>query len=538
MKKNSTLVLLGVLIILILCILGLTIYEDYFVDDNNDAKIYPMISLDIKIPNYTLINSKINNSYIYNLYSNNNDYLIKEININTRKEQLYSKKINSKCSLQNESSEVYIVCKNNNEIVAYNKKFETIIKRGINNLYEYILNKDNKYSVYDSNNIDYPIVKSAKCLYDCLYIRYNDLKDITSIYKNNELLEENIKYQEYVNGYITYKDNKIKIYTNETYKEFRSPINNLTSKVMTLSSNNYYLYVYDNNIIRVFNLYDGSNFSNIDIYKIDKKINNMYIYNNNLYIYTIDKIYILDISEIEENNIYNSLEYENKLINNKISYIENNYSLKVNIKDNPNYLNNNYKINAVTNYNDIIDALSYIEDYLLYYNKYFFQRFYEYGMDGLEIYFANDIKGLHNGFYDTDVVGVSFKKNNKYIIIVELYGKENVLNILNHETMHIIDNYLGLKGFNYNWNNYNKDDFNYSNVYYVNEIFKDTLNNNKNPNEIYFIDNYARSSEVEDRARIYEYICKKESFIGYPHLNAKVNYLKSVLASNFPELIF
>ena len=50
------------------------------------------------------------------------------------------------------------------------------------------------------------------------------------------------------------------------------------------------------------------------------------------------------------------------------------------------------------------------------------------------------------------------------------------------------------------------------------------------------MDNYARSNELEDRARMFEFICQGEEFSEYPHLHAKVSYIKQIVLANFPEL--
>ena len=56
--------------------------------------------------------------------------------------------------------------------------------------------------------------------------------------------------------------------------------------------------------------------------------------------------------------------------------------------------------------------------------------------------------------------------------------------------------------------------------------------------EIYFVDNYARTNEGEDRARLFESICSCKNYEEYPNLNNKMNYLKKVLTTNFPEISY
>ena len=104
--------------------------------------------------------------------------------------------------------------------------------------------------------------------------------------------------------------------------------------------------------------------------------------------------------------------------------------------------------------------------------------------------------------------------------------------------MHIIDAYLKLKDFSYDWNNLNPEYFTYQNVYYPNVLYKDVLGTGKFKDEIYFVDNYARTNEGEDRARLFESICSCKNYEEYPNLNNKMNYLKKVLTTNFPEISY
>ena len=93
MKKNTTLTLLLLLIIMLLVILGFKMYEDYNSDDVTKS-IYSFEAYHLYIDNYIFINSEINNNKMYLLYENNNDYLLKEIDTISKKENIYSKNIN------------------------------------------------------------------------------------------------------------------------------------------------------------------------------------------------------------------------------------------------------------------------------------------------------------------------------------------------------------------------------------------------------------------------------------------------------------
>ena len=558
MKKNNLLELICSLIVIVLVLIGFKTYDDYL-RKSSDTLTYPLLTYNTEVNGFSYVNSTTSNNKVYLLYESNNYYLLKEIDIITNKENIYSATINSTCKLQNENNYPYIYCSNNSTVDIYNITFNKMISQDINTYYNYALNTDRAnmhFSIVDNNtsyeyingyyqstnnayiSIDTPFVIDAYCTDDCLLVRYNDITEMLSLYRDNELLETNIAgYSLYNNGVFTYNNTKIKIYDEQTniYKEFNSPVNLLTSN-FTIGSNDYYLYVLNDNVINVYNLYNSENFTNIDISKVSNDVNKLTVINNYLYIFTDDTLYIYDIREIEFDN--ESTTYESELITSKINYYKNEYNVNINIYDDPSNLSSNYSITKTTNYNDIIDALEDLERYFLVFNEEFFANFTGYGMSGLEIYLADDIKATSTSeITNASVVGLFVKKNSKYNIVLKVNAEENINTIAFHETFHAIEDYLASFNITFaNWDNLNPDGFTYSNVYYTNQTFTDTLGFNKYASSIYFVDNYARSNVMEDRARMFEYICQGEDFSEYPHLNAKVNYIKRILLANFPSL--
>lgn len=559
MKKNSFLELICSLIVIVLVLIGFKTYDEY-IEANNNTLTYPLLTYNTEVSNFSYINQVISQNKVYLLYNSEDYYLLKEIDITTNKENVYSAIINSTCKLQNENSYPYIYCSDNSTVEIYDITFNKLIIQDISSNYNYSINTNNanmSFSIIDNDiaykyidgyyqnssnafvSLDTPYIKDAYCTDNCLLIRYNDLTEMLSLYRENELLETNIAaYQLYSNGVFTYNNSKIKIYDENTdeYKEFNSPIADLINTTFTLGANDYYLYVLNDNVINVYNLYDSANFTNVDISKVKYDVNNLTVNNNYLYLFTDNILYVYDIREIEFDNSASS--YEDELINSKIAYYNDIYNVNINITSDPSNLSSNYNITPTTNYNDIIDALEDLERYFLVFNADFFQRFTGYGMDGLEIYLVDDITSTtKNEFGNADVVGVFVRKNNKYNIILKVNSEENINTIAFHETFHAIEDYLASFNITFaNWDNLNPDNFTYSNIYYTNQIFTDTLNNNKYNNGIYFIDNYARSNALEDRARTFEYICQGEDFSEYPHLQAKVKYIKQIVLANFPEL--
>ena len=556
MKKNNLIELISSILVIVLVVLGYNLYTTYNATKKS-ASTYALATYNLDISGFNYINSVIDDNKVYLLYNSNNYYLVRIIDNITSEEESYSYGIDGVCKLQNENSYPYIYCTDNYNVKIYNVKFQNIITQKISTNYNYAINTngDNlSFKIVDNNNsyeyingyyertknsfvsLDSPFVLEAYCTDNCLLLRYNDLNEVTSLYKDNELLETNILgYQSYSNGIYTYDDNTIKIYNAllDSYNKYTSPIDNLLSNIFTLGTNNEYLYVLNREVIDVYDLFSGDIVTRIDAQKIADNVTKLQVINNYLYVYGDYNLYIYNISDIEHTNENSSSD-----ISDKIDFYQEYYGVTINLEDNPNNLSNDYQIVKATNNNDITEALDELEYYFLVFNQEFFSRFSTHGMDGLNIYFASSISsGNHGSSESAEIVGLYLNKDNKYNIVICINSNEDILNIIFHETFHAIEAYL--RAFNVTfsrWNSLNPSGFTYTNVYYTNMIFSDVYGYNNNANEIYFVDNYARSSEMEDRARTFEQVGLGTNLTNYPHLNAKVNYLKQVLLTNFPEL--
>ena len=556
MKKNNLIELISSILVIVLVVLGYNLYTTYNATKKS-ASTYALATYNLDISGFNYINSVIDDNKVYLLYNSNNYYLVRIIDNITSEEESYSYGIDGVCKLQNENSYPYIYCTDNYNVKIYNVKFQNIITQKISTNYNYAINTngDNlSFKIVDNNNsyeyingyyertnnsfvsLDSPFVLEAYCTDNCLLLRYNDLNEVTSLYKDNELLETNILgYQSYSNGIYTYDDNTIKIYNAllDSYNKYTSPIDNLLSNIFTLGTNNEYLYVLNREVIDVYDLFSGDIVTRIDAQKIADNVTKLQVINNYLYVYGDYNLYIYNISDIEHTNENSSSD-----ISDKIDFYQEYYGVTINLEDNPNNLSNDYQIVKATNNNDITEALDELEYYFLVFNQEFFSRFSTNGMDGLNIYFASSISsGNHGSSESAEIVGLYLNKDNKYNIVICINSNEDILNIIFHETFHAIEAYL--RAFNVTfsrWNSLNPSGFTYTNVYYTNMTFSDVYGYNNNANEIYFVDNYARSSEMEDRARTFEQVGLGTNLTNYPHLNAKVNYLKQVLLTNFPEL--
>lgn len=227
---------------------------------------------------------------------------------------------------------------------------------------------------------------------------------------------------------------------------------------------------------------------------------------------------------------------EAKLIDSQINYYQDYYNVTINLVDNIKLTDLNYDIDLVHNNYTITEALDYLGDYFKVFNKEFFNRFYENDMEGLNIYLANNIDSTTNYGNNTEIVGLFFKQDDKYIIVIDATREESLAKIAFHETMHAIEEYLRINNIYFKeWNSLNPYNFSYNDILST-DIYNDVLGNNNNRNDIYFLDNYARSTASEDRARIFEFICLGNDFSRFPKLYEKANYLKNVIIRYFPEL--
>ena len=244
------------------------------------------------------------------------------------------------------------------------------------------------------------------------------------------------------------------------------------------------------------------------------------------------------INPVARISYYDTISDDVKLINDQINYYQDYYNVTINLIDDIKLTDSSYDIDLVNNNYIISNSLDYLGDYFKVFNKKFFNRFYENNMNGLNIYLASSIDNDYDYGKNTDIVGLFFKQDNKYIIVIDVTSNESLAKIAFHETMHAIEEYLSMNNVYFrNWNSLNPDNFNYSDSYNI-SFYSDVLGNNKNRNEIYFLDNYARSSAIEDRARMFEFMCLGNDFSRFPRLYEKASYLKEVIFKYFPELSY
>ena len=325
MKENTNLKILCLLIIILIGVLCWVNYDNFFINNKEEYSNYALSTYEIDVSNFNFVNKVINNEKVYLLYNLDDYFLVKEIDILNNKVNNYSKALNKDCKLQNEDNYPYIYCSDSNYVTIYDIKFNKLINQNIKSNYNYVINTDGSNLSFEIGDYNYsyqyingyykntikkyveletPYTKDIFCDDYCLYIRYNDLNQLISLYDDTNLLETNISnYGLFEKGIFTYNENKIKIHdvVNDEYKEFNSPINNLSNKLITLGTN-YYLYVLNGNKINVYNLYTDEIIENITL-NTDYNINEIVVNYNNLYVFNDSLLYVYDIFNIEGNNV-------------------------------------------------------------------------------------------------------------------------------------------------------------------------------------------------------------------------------------------
>ena len=82
MKRDRSLEILAVLIVLILVVLGISIYEDYYlVDKINKTKQLAINTYQYNMVGYDVVNNANSGDSLYTLYRNQSSYMVKKIDV-------------------------------------------------------------------------------------------------------------------------------------------------------------------------------------------------------------------------------------------------------------------------------------------------------------------------------------------------------------------------------------------------------------------------------------------------------------------------
>ncbi len=211
-----------------------------------------------------------------------------------------------------------------------------------------------------------------------------------------------------------------------------------------------------------------------------------------------------------------------------ITDMENTYNIKINnaSKEFP-----NFKITKDNNVYQINNALQIISKILSKFNKEFFNTFYKYNYNGLNIYLTNNI--VSEDQITPSGLSLDYQKN--YILALNI-NASSLEKVFCHELMHHIEFNMQKESEPFPlWNTYNPPNFYYNYSYTKDYIFNYTLNDPQK--NIYFIDYYAHTYPEEDRARIFENICAYQTNLSYyPHIYQKALYLQKEILNIYPSL--
>jgi len=502
--------------------------------------------------------SKTNNVG-YSIYDNSIYYLVdKDTKTEIYKRDIYEKDSVLLGTLPKEE-ESFIYLKGNyihyaidNKEVIYNYKMEVVQEITNNGFYEYkdsfIIKKDNilYYQDKEFRKLDDKVkdmVVANEFIFDnttLLYFIGEDDK-INYLYNITDDTYELVKYDSMSpteNGLMLFDKDKIllkDINNNET-KTYTNPYpkDNIEFNIQIDKNNN--MYYFKNDYLRIYdlekqtvNLFDYR--LNIEPYRIILKDNLLFLVNSDLSVYVIevDKISTKEYTD-EELNKY----FEDKL-NNKIDKIEKKYNIDIKTKEECDLTFDfwNQKIVGEYDYDKIDEALDDIEKVFNKFGDKFFDNFYFNEYKGVRVYIVNNFQA------ENPIAGQAFVYYDTFTVMVDT---TTFAQTLCHEIMHSMEekaeynnNILFKK-----WNNYNPKGFKYSKNYsaYYGTESKYIANTSDDHESIYFVDAYSTIEGLEDRARVFEYICSDQIDVinNNPHLVEKAKYLRDELYKEFPKL--
>ncbi len=576
MKKNIALIISIVALILLIVFLRVNIDKEYH-SPAGEIISDGIYAYDLKTNRLSVNGLTTQNEELYYLLMNELDpeqglysYQLKKLNIYTGEITNINtiKETKSFCSLKEET----IDCISEASLEIYDLNLDQIYSYPIyeeNEIanfapYKDIYVKIEGLDIYlireDKSSILYRIIDTETTLLfedyfvtdDNTYILYLDEEGNHLLYDINE--EELINlgqtnYFKYANGLVFYDVDTFQIYdlVNSEIAEYTNPTGENYYYTGTMKENKSILYLYDaiDNFLYIENMSEGL-LSRLDttLLSSSNPLANLIVVNNYLYVYVLqdkDNFYVLDLENLnlETTKI---TEYKEKItssINETISNIKTNYNVNINIKEDAIIKFPDFSAEALLNNELILDSLYKIETILSKYDIEFFNSFYDNNYNGLNLYLTGELTPSDYETQAANPAAYSLMYQNKYMIVIDL-NQPNIEELLCHELLHNLEFHLNNEGIYpfSNWSNYNPSNFYYNDSYTSNGDFDYTLDE-KDKNNVYFIDTYSHTYETEDRARVFEKICSCESdsiINDYPNLYQKGLYLKEEITKYYPSL--
>ena len=542
MKKNIKVIISLVLIICVLCILlsrKSSIDKRILAGEKVIDGVYSY-NIDAK-DNYHII--RIHNDDIYYFVDYGNEYETYKIDIDDNKKEKIGK-IDLKdyyCYVEND----YIICTGDNNERVYDFDLKEIYNGEFAKIIPY---KDSYIKVIDNiiyfQDKEYGSIKNGSdySIYDYdvfdsnAYLSFGNYDGENCIYNFNEKKCEEYKYdgiKKYNNGLFFYDKNKIYVTNlkNEEIIEYDNPVKEY---LFTSELNNDLLYYFTNDYLRIYNL-DNDKVNLFD-YRLNEFIDDIVFNKNLLYLISSEKVYIVRLDEIKTSEMtLDELDalFENKLMS-RIDNIKNEYNVDIKIREEANLKFDFWKQSMVgeTIYDTINDSIDTIEEVFEMFGKDFFKEFIHDEYTGIRIYLVSQIK--NDSF---SMAGEAMRYYDTYTIITLTYDLKRTLC---HELMHTLEDAVFAKR-NYDmfdkWSSYNPKDFKYKiNYKEYDPVYEYTIDYGKG--DVYFIDNYSETNELEDRARVFENICMNttDDIMNNQYLLKKAQYEEEEIKKYYPML--
>lgn len=551
--KNKKNVIIGLVLILTILIFFITYYclygkkETSFENKNlSGEKLTDGVYLyNIDIDDYTH-GTKVINDKIYYWIELSDKYEFYSIDIYSNKKEkigeFSTKDYYYYCYFESN----YIDCSSGNNKVMFDYNFKKIYDGeqkiivpfkddfiSLENNTIYYQNKEYrkiKEDISSYNYYDYDLVKDNIYLY---FAGYRGSEGCLLNVKENRC--ENYDYKNirnYSNGLYFFDEKEIHI-TNENNSDIKTYNNPTKDELMTLSQlKDNSLYYFNNDYLTIYNL-ENNNVKVFD-YSINESVDDILLSNNLVYLISLNKVYIINLDEILLNEMtLDELDsFFEKKITEKIEMIKNEYNVDFKIRKEA-----NLKIKAFNetmtgefDYSKINDSLDDTIEIFEIFGKEFFKEFVHDEYTGIRIYLVSEIKS------NFSKGGEAFRYYDKYAIIAKA---DDYKSTLYHELLHTLEDAAVVKNKKIfsKWNNYNPKNFKYKEKFNEYDTsYKYTVN--YGDGDIYFIDNYSQTDALEDRARIFEYVCMNivSNIKNNPYLLEKALYEKDEILKYYPML--
>lgn len=188
----------------------------------------------------------------------------------------------------------------------------------------------------------------------------------------------------------------------------------------------------------------------------------------------------------------------------------------------------------LNNHEKAMEALKEIQSSLTIFPKNFFRNFI--GQNGYRIMLFDDLTGSANGF-------ASYEFGDDNFVSLDV-NAAFVGRVMYHETFHIMENFIKQKSYGKpnpfaNWTKLNPSGFSYSSSSDNTYTTLDLNRYQTNPNEISFMSQYAKTSEVEDRAEVFTDLMFRAFRKNYMEngfgVNEKAKSLAFIIRDYFPN---